>query len=81
MCPHMALWPRAGSVPDISLHGFHATDDIQVSLEIQAAKSSDQKRKKPIWRQNAEAPPGPGGNPTTAGRVSVTPATFSGHRL
>ena len=63
-----------------SPHGFHATDDIQVSLETQAAKSSDQKRKKSIWRQDAEAP-GPGGNPTNAGRVSVTPATFSGHML
>ena len=80
VCPHLALWPCAGWVPDISPHGFHATDDIQVSLETQAAKSSDQKCKKSIWRQDAEAP-GPGGNPTTAGRVSVTPATFSGHML
>ena len=80
MWPHVALWPRAGWVPDVSLHVFHATDDIQVSLESQAAKSSDQKCKKSIWRQDAEAP-GSCGNPTTAGRVSVTLATFSGHML
>lgn len=39
-------------VPDASMHGLHATDDIQVSLETQAAKNSGQKRKRSIWGQD-----------------------------